>query len=143
HLLGHSLYKAHHFLNASSAVRESSRKLMTGEVRNSGLSMIAAIPVAFAVVFMVQALMGNDAWPWWWSAVLALAWAPLLWVPNGEAHRSNVVPVRVGTALASTVFLTVVAGIMEHVPVGAANDPLDSAGIVALIGMSLMYVEMA
>ncbi|HEX2518070.1 MAG TPA: NADH-quinone oxidoreductase subunit L, partial [Castellaniella sp.] len=30
HLLGHSLYKAHNFLNASSAVEESNRKLITG-----------------------------------------------------------------------------------------------------------------
>ncbi|NGM85782.1 NADH-quinone oxidoreductase subunit L [Parapusillimonas sp. SGNA-6] len=142
HLLGHSLYKAHNFLNASSAVKESSRKLMTGEARNSGLSMMAAIPVAGAIVFALQALMGNHAWPWWWSAVLALAWAPLLWIPTDQAPAAGVVPVRIGTALATVGFLTFVMGIMDYVPVGVDNDPLHAAGIVALIGMSLMYVEM-
>jgi NAD(P)H-quinone oxidoreductase subunit 5 len=142
HLLGHSLYKAHNFLNASSAVRESSRKLMTGEARNSAWSMIAAIPLAFAVVFALQALIGNHAWPWWWSAVLALAWAPLLWMPAGTARCPGVVPVRIGTALATVVFLTVAMGVMDYVPVGLDNEPLHAAGVVALIGMSLMYVEM-
>jgi NAD(P)H-quinone oxidoreductase subunit 5 len=142
HLLGHSLYKAHNFLNASSAVEESNRKLITGEARNSGLSMVVAAPVAFAIVFALQALIGGHAWPWWWSAVLAFAWAPLLWVPKDGANRSSVVPARIGTALATAVFLTVVTSIMDHVPVGAGNDPLNPAGIVALIGMSLMYLEM-
>ena len=142
HLLGHSLYKAHNFLNASSAVKESNRKLITGEARNSGLSMVVAVPVAFVIVFALQALIGGHAWPWWWSAVLALAWAPLLWVPKGEPRRSSVVPARIGTALLAAVFLTAATSIMDHVPVGAGNDPLSAAGIVALIGMSLMYLEM-
>ncbi|MGB3290222.1 MAG: proton-conducting transporter membrane subunit, partial [Burkholderiaceae bacterium] len=142
HLLGHSLYKAHSFLNASSAVRESSRKLITGETENSGLSMIVAVPIALVIVFALQALVGGHAWPWWWSAVLALASAPLLWVPKGEAGRSGVVPARLGVALASAVFLTIAASVVDRVPVGASNDPLHAAGIVALIGMTLMYLEM-
>lgn len=142
HLLGHSLYKAHNFLNASSAVKESNRKLITGEVRNSGLSMVLAVPVAFAIVFALQALIGGHAWPWWWSAVLALAWAPLLWVPKREPRCASVVSARIGTALAAAVFLTVATSIMDHVPIGVDNDPLDVAGIVALTGMSLMYLEM-
>lgn len=142
HLLGHSLYKAHSFLNASSAVRDSSFKVMTGEVRNSGVSMIIAIPVALAIVFTLQGLIGDHAWPWWWSGVLALAWAPILWIPKDELRRSRVAPVRIGTALATAVFLTIVMGIMDYVPVGAVNDPLNAAGVVALIGMSLMYLGM-
>ncbi|MGB3274621.1 MAG: NADH-quinone oxidoreductase subunit L, partial [Castellaniella sp.] len=80
HLLGHSLYKAHNFLNASSTVGECERKLLTGEARNSGLSMIVAVPVALGIVFLLRAAVGHETWPWWWSAVLALAWAPILWV---------------------------------------------------------------
>jgi NAD(P)H-quinone oxidoreductase subunit 5 len=33
-------------------------------------------------------------------------------------------------------------GVMDYVPVGLDNEPLHAAGVVALIGMSLMYVEM-
>jgi len=142
HLLGHSLYKAHSFLNASSAVRESSRRFITGEAKNSGLSMLVAVPIALVIVFALQALVGGHAWPWWWSAVLALAWAPLLWVPKEEAGSSGVVPARIGVALASVVFLTVATSVVDQAPVGASNDPLHAAGIVALIGMALMYLEM-
>lgn len=143
HLLGHSLYKAHNFLNASSAVEESNRKLVTGASENSSFSMIIAVPVALIVVFSLQSLTNSHAWPWWWSAVLALAWAPLLWVPKATPGRAGVVAVRVATALAAAAFLTLVTGVMDHVPVGADNDPLDAAGLVALIGMGAMYLEMA
>lgn len=142
HLLGHSLYKAHNFLNASSAVVECERKLVTGTVRNSGLSMIIAAPVALVVVFALRFVMGNGAWPWWWSALLALAWAPILWAPKTEPGGSGLVFVRLMTALATTAFLTLVAGIMDHAPIGAGSDPLPGAGVVALIGMGVLYLGM-
>ncbi|MGE4449997.1 NADH-quinone oxidoreductase subunit L [Castellaniella sp.] len=142
HLLGHSLYKAHNFLNASGAVRECERKLFTGEARNSGLSMAIAVPVALAIVFALQAVLGDGAWPWWWSAVLALAWAPLLWVPETEPDRSGAVPARAATAVAMAAFLTLAAGLVDHAPIGADNDPLAPAGVVALIGMGAMYFGM-
>lgn len=142
HLLGHSLYKAHNFLNASSAVRDCERKLMTAEVRNSGLSMILAVPVSLGVVFALQAAVGDQAWPWWWSAVLALAWAPLLWVPKLESGRSAAVFARLATAGAMAAGLTLAAGVMDHAPLGVRNDPLAAAGVVALVGMGLMYLGM-
>jgi len=142
HLLGHSLYKAHNFLSASSAVGECGRKLATGEVRNSGASMIVAVPVALAIVFALRAVAGDGAWPWWWSAVLALAWAPILWVPKAEPERSGVVAARVLTGLGMAASLTLAALLVEHAPVGADNDPLAPAGIVALVGMGAMYFGM-
>ena len=142
HLLGHSLYKAHNFLNASNAVKECKRKIITGEVANSGWSILIALPVAFALVFGIQLALGRLAWPWWWSAVLALAWAPLLWVPKAIPGRASIVWARVLTALAMALFLTIAALVVDRAPVGAALDPLDSAGIVALVGMALMYLEM-
>ncbi|WP_276809128.1 NADH-quinone oxidoreductase subunit L [Castellaniella defragrans] len=142
HLLGHSLYKAHNFLNASSTVGECGRTLVTGEARNSGLSMALAVPVALAVVFAVRAALGGGAWPWWWSAVLALAWAPILWLPAAPQGRAAV-PVRLAAALAMTVLLTLAAGLVDHAPLGVANDPLAPAGLVALAGMAAMYLGMA
>ena len=143
HLLGHSLYKAHNFLNASSAVKDAGRKLITGEVENSWVSMLCAVPVALAIVFGVEVLAGNHAWPWWWGGVLALAWAPLLWVPKPSPERRGVVTARLATALGTAVFLTLAACIVDRAPVGAGETPLRGAGIVALVGMAVMYVEMA
>jgi NAD(P)H-quinone oxidoreductase subunit 5 len=41
-----------------------------------------------SVVAWVQAHAGRPgAWPWWWSAVLGLAWAPLLWLPKADTVR--------------------------------------------------------
>ncbi|MGB6242409.1 MAG: NADH-quinone oxidoreductase subunit L [Castellaniella sp.] len=143
HLLGHSLYKAHHFLNASSVVRDCERKLMTGEAQNSGLSMLLAVPLALGIVFALQAALGDQAWPWWWSTVLALAWAPLLWVPKADAGGARAVPTRLATAAAMAVGLTLAAGLLDHAPLGVRNDPLPEAGLVALVGMALMYLGMA
>lgn len=143
HLLGHSLYKAHNFLNASSAVQDASRKLITGDVRNSWVSMLVAVPVALVVVFGMQRLAGPHAWPWWWSAVLALAWAPLLWVPKPSPERKSIVFARLTAALGAVIFLTIATYVIERAPIGAGVSPLADAGMVAFIGMSVMYLEMA
>jgi NAD(P)H-quinone oxidoreductase subunit 5 len=143
HLLGHSLYKAHNFLAASSAVQDCGRKLITGTVENSWLSMLLAVPATLVIVFAIESLTGDRGWPWWWSAVLALAWAPLLWVPKASSERKGVVTARLSVALASAVLLTLAAWIIDHAPVGAGEQPLAAAGIVALIGMAAMYVGMA
>ncbi|HEU0276472.1 MAG TPA: NADH-quinone oxidoreductase subunit L [Rhodanobacteraceae bacterium] len=143
HLLGHSLYKAHNFLNASSAVKDTGRKLITGEVANSWTSMVLAVPVALAIVAAIQFLAGNHAWTWWWSGVLALAWAPLLWVPKPSSERRGVVTARLVTALGTAIFLTLAACVVDRAPIGAGEAPLAGGGLVALVGMALMYGEMA
>ncbi|HEU0198037.1 MAG TPA: NADH-quinone oxidoreductase subunit L [Nevskiaceae bacterium] len=146
HLLGHSLYKAHNFLAASSAVKDCKRKILTGEAENAGWSMATAIPVAIIVVALIQylagILVGGEGWPWWWSGVLALAWAPLLWVPKASAERAGVVVSRAATAVATAILLTVAACIVDRAPVGAELQPLPVAGVVALCGMAVMYLEM-
>ncbi|CAM5209237.1 putative inorganic carbon transporter subunit DabB OS=Castellaniella defragrans OX=75697 GN=dabB PE=3 SV=1 [Castellaniella defragrans] len=103
--------------------------------------MILALPASGAIVWAVQSVMGNHAWPWWWSAVLAIAWAPLLWVPRARSPRSAV-SARVVTALAAMTFLTLVAGVVDRAPVGAGSEPMADAGVVALVGMGVMYLGM-
>jgi NAD(P)H-quinone oxidoreductase subunit 5 len=142
HLLGHSLYKAHNFLAASSAVKDCGRKLITGPVENSRVSMLLAVPATLAIVFAIEFLTGEHSWPWWWSAVLALAWAPLLWVPEASRVRKGVVAARLGVALASAVLLTFAGWAVDHAPIGAGEQPLAAAGVVALAGMVAMYVGM-
>ena len=143
HLLGHSLYKAHNFLNASSAVNEASRKLITGNVQNAWASMLFAVPIALVVVFGVQRLAGSPEWPWWWSGVLTLAWAPLLWVPKPSPERKGVVTARLATALGTAILLTLAACIVDRAPIGVGETPLAGAGIVALAGMAVIYLGMA
>jgi NAD(P)H-quinone oxidoreductase subunit 5 len=87
-------------------------------------------------------LTGEHSWPWWWSAVLALAWAPLLWVPEASRVRKGVVAARLGVALASAVLLTFAGWAVDHAPIGAGEQPLAAAGGVALAGMVAMYVGM-
>ncbi|WP_232305019.1 NADH-quinone oxidoreductase subunit L [Castellaniella caeni] len=142
HLLGHSLYKAHNFLNASSTVRECQRKLATGEARNSALSMVLAVPLALGVVFALQLALGSHAWPWWWSAILALAWAPLLWVPQAKSARAGLLAVRFAMALVMAASFTLVASIIDRAPIGAGSDPLAPAGVLALVGMGALYLGM-
>src|SRR5699024_465535 len=142
HLLGHSLYKAHNFLAASMAVKYCKRKLMTGHVHNSGLSMVMALPVALAIIGGIPYLVGGTPWPWWWSGVLALAWAPLLWIPRASGLNPGVLRSRVLTALGTVLLLTVAACLVDHAPVGTNVEPLDTAGPVALAGMAVMYLGM-
>lgn len=142
HLLGHSLYKAHNFLAASTAVKYCKRKIMTGHVENSGLSMMVALPVAMAVIAGIPYLVGGTPWPWWWSGVLALAWAPLLWVPKARSVNPGVLRSRLLTALGTVVLLTVAACLIDHTPVGIDVQPLNAAGPVALVGMAIMYLGM-
>lgn len=142
HLLGHSLYKAHHFLNASSTVQACRRQQMLGEHTGSRLSMLLAIPVSLAVVFGIQFALGRWAWPWWWSALLALAWAPLLWMPTAGVQGIAAWGGRYLRALTMAVLLTLAAWGLDQAPIGAANDPLDAAGRLALVGMAVLYIGM-
>ena len=85
HLVGHSLYKAHAFLSSSTAVRQTRLQAMHGPASPYAGSVILAPAVAVTTLLMFQSLIGHRAWPWWWSGVMGLAWAPLLWLP-GPGH---------------------------------------------------------
>jgi NAD(P)H-quinone oxidoreductase subunit 5 len=84
HLLGHSLYKAHAFLASSSTVQQTRLQQLRGQAVPATWSLLMAPALTLAVVVTIQALlalMSIHSWPWWWTVVLALAWAPLLWAP--------------------------------------------------------------
>jgi hypothetical protein len=88
HLIGHSLYKAHHFLAASSVVSDTRERMLATPGPVARASLLAAPWVSTAVVVALlqglHGLVGGAAsWPLWWTAILALAWAPLLWLPAG------------------------------------------------------------
>lgn len=143
HLVGHSLYKAHAFLSASTVVRDTRLRMMRGAARCSAVSLAAAPVLAVVVIAAVQALAGGPVWPWWWSGVLALAWAPLLWLPV----RTDGEPATAGWQLIAGVGavagLTAVALLAHMLPFGVHDAPNHTAGLATLGGMAAMYLCLA
>jgi NAD(P)H-quinone oxidoreductase subunit 5 len=145
HLIGHSLYKAHTFLAASGVVQQTRLRMLAGAVAMNRASLIAAPALAAATIALVQRL-ATDAgatWPWWWSALLALAWAPVFWLPQraGDSARATWQPLSTGVAIVAVLALAVTLG--HAVPLGLHDTPHTAAGIAALAGMALMYAGLA
>jgi len=147
HLIGHSLYKAHAFLAASTAVESARLRTMRGAQAPSVASLFAAPLVSAtllaALLSLHAALSPVAAWPWWWSGVLALAWAPLLWLPS-KRHPDAPGAVRSALAGATMVTALVLAALIGHaLPFGVRDRPDGPAGLVALAGMAVLYVGLA
>jgi NAD(P)H-quinone oxidoreductase subunit 5 len=151
HLLGHSLYKAHAFLASSSAVRDSKLKALRGSGATAPVSLLLAPFVAAAIVFGVQVLVGIQAqpsaalWPWWWSALLALAWAPLLWLPATSPAPKGASAGQLAAGMALVAGLSVLASLAHALPLGASDTSHASygLGLVVLAGMAGLYLCLA
>lgn len=73
---------------------------------------------------------------------MALAWAPLLWLP---AWRQAEAPGRPREALTGAIMVSglVLAACMGHaLPLGVADAPHTAGGLVALAGMAWLYLGM-
>jgi NAD(P)H-quinone oxidoreductase subunit 5 len=146
HLIGHSLYKAHTFLAASSVVEDTRLRVMRGSVAPSLASVILA-PVAagailWAVLAVVRALVPGAGWPAWWSAVMALAWAPLLWLPAWRQAEAPGWPREALTGAIMVSGLVLAACVGHALPLGVADAPHTAGGLVALAGMAWLYLGM-
>jgi len=139
HLIGHSLYKAHTFLAASSAVQQTRIDALHDARTPSTLSLLLAPPLAAASVFGVLAILGDTAWPWWWSLVLALAWAPLLWLPRAANATARQGLIHGTAGLLMIAALTALAGLAHHLPLGTVNHPDIATGALALLGMVCLH----
>ena len=139
HLIGHSLYKAHAFLSASTVVRQTRLQAMHGPASPVATSLLMAPAIAIPTVLLVQWVSGQSAWPWWWTAVLGLAWAPLLWLP---AERSDLRAVswQVTSGVLMMAGLTGAALLAHAVPLGIQDVPHHALGMVALVGMVGLYL---
>ncbi len=143
HLIGHSLYKAHAFLSASTAVEEARLRMMRSAVAPS-VASLALAPVLSAgliagLVTLLVAALPVSPWPWWWSGVLAMAWAPLLWLPSKQDPDAPGV-VRGLLAGAGMVAALVLAALVGHaLPFGVSDAPDGTAGLVALASMGVLY----
>jgi NAD(P)H-quinone oxidoreductase subunit 5 len=143
HLLGHSLYKAHAFLAASSVVRQTRVQMLHGDGGTHRLGVFAAPLLALAAVVVVQWIAIGAVWPWWWSGLLALAWAPMFWVPAQAHAAAPPAWQRLAASFAMVALLTAAALLGHALPLGADNLPHEDAGLVTLAGMALMYVGLA
>lgn len=139
HLIGHSLYKAHSFLAASSVVRQTRLAKMAQTARVATLSLLLAPVIVGAWLALAQACFA--AWPAWWSAILALAWAPLMWWPKGESVGQ--LASRWLAGLAMVAGLALLAWLGHHLPLGLHDQADPVSGGVALIGMGLFYLVLA
>ncbi|MBN8443424.1 MAG: NADH-quinone oxidoreductase subunit L [Thauera sp.] len=140
HLIGHSLYKAHAFLSASSVVQHSKLQMMRGGAVYAPASLLMAPAAALACVALIQSFATGATWPGWWNGVLALAWAPLLWLPaarGGDARRAWS---GAATGLALVAGLTLAASLGHGLPFGVKDAPDHMAGIASLCGMAAMYL---
>lgn len=139
HLVGHSLYKAHAFLAASSVVRQTRLQALHGPTLPGGASLVLAPVVAVATVLGIQMGIGPTSWPGWWSALLGLAWAPLLWLPVGSPApwRQALFGMLVVGALTGLALLA------HAVPLGIIDMPHNGLGLIALSGMAALYVGLA
>ncbi|WP_343651333.1 NADH-quinone oxidoreductase subunit L [Herbaspirillum sp.] len=139
HLIGHSLYKAHAFLSASSVVREARLQALYVAPSPSVASVVAAPLLSGGLVLALHQAAAPGAWPWWWSGVLALAWAPLLWLRAGPGHW----PLRTLTlGLAASAGLTLAALAAHHLPLQIIDAPRSGFGALALATMLVLYVCM-
>lgn len=142
HLIGHSLYKAHAFLSASTAVREARLQALRTPWRPGPVSLVLAPVLATSIVLGMSSLAEVSPWPWWWSAILGLAWAPLWWQPAARAG----LPARGWQAASSVLIvagLTAVALLAHALPLGTADAPHPGLGLVALAGMGVLYGGLA
>jgi NAD(P)H-quinone oxidoreductase subunit 5 len=143
HLIGHSLYKAHAFLAASGAVGEARLRMMRLPVAPAVASLVVAPFAAGAVVGLLAAVVPVASWPTWWSGVLALAWAPLLWWPAAASPDAPGIARRLLAGAAMVAALALAALLGHALPLGVDDAPGDAAGLVALAGMALLYACLA
>ena len=153
HLIGHSLYKVHAFLASSSAVQQSKLQTLQGPVRPAPWSLLVAPVAAALLIASIESVMARHfpgasathLWPWWWSGVLALAWAPLLWLPNSPLvnWRTNLSQAAAGALL--VMGLTLLACLAHAVPLGVSDAPAsaDTAGLLVWAGMTALYLCLA
>ncbi|MBV8604789.1 MAG: NADH-quinone oxidoreductase subunit L [Pelomonas sp.] len=141
HLLGHSLYKAQAFLAAAGDVRRQRAQQLYRAPAPAAASLWLAPAAAIATVLALQALAaraGLAGWPWWWSALLGLAWAPLLWLPGGPEGRALRWRLA-GSGLLMLVGLTAAALLGHALPLGLRDAPREPLGLAALLGMALLH----
>lgn len=146
HLMGHSLYKAHSFLESSSVVRSTRLQEMRGNLRPSLPSQLAAPLISLAIVSVTLAILSSlllhaDR-PWWWTGTIAIAWAPLIWmVPMRQAMWKGRMW-EVGRGILGVMLLTILIDLVHQVPLGVENQPFGAAGALTFFVLTALYLSL-
>lgn len=145
HLIGHSIYKAHAFLAAGEAVRAARARDRRNPHPPAPASLWTAPAIAAAVVGTVvagvESVAPGNGWPWWWSGVLAIAWAPLLWRPPSASGTVDAAWTVRGAALIASLTALALAG--HALPLGTVDVPHDGAGPWVLGALAGLYAVTA
>lgn len=137
HLLGHSLYKAHAFLSASNIVQQTKLQQLRNTDEYTALSFILAPLAAYSCIVLMHYLISSTQWPWWWSVILAFAWAPILWTSN---QNIQVFTRRFIIGIGMLAGLTAIASLVHQLPFGTTDTHHLETGLFATVGMALMYL---
>jgi NAD(P)H-quinone oxidoreductase subunit 5 len=75
--------------------------------------------------------------------VLALAWAPLLWLPATSEGTLRAGAWQAASAVTLVALLTALACLAHAVPLGVIDAPNGAGGLLALAGMAGLYLCLA
>ncbi|AWB34335.1 NADH-quinone oxidoreductase subunit L [Orrella marina] len=147
HLIGHSLYKAHAFLRASSTVQDTRVRRMHQPVQYTWPNLVAAPALALLITIPMISLpvqsTGATGLPIWWAVLLAMAWSPLFWQGRQPAnlHRFSfrIHLWKLASTFALIVMLSLIIRITHLVPLGVTDSPAPIAGWVSALAMSAFY----
>jgi NAD(P)H-quinone oxidoreductase subunit 5 len=145
HLIGHSLYKAQAFLASGETVRQARLSDLRGPWSPAPWSLVLAPVLAVVLLGLLTQVAFTAAapvWPWWWSAVLALAWTPMLWV-RADVGGPSVVGHRMLTGSLLLALLTMLAFAGHALPLGVSTLPHAVPGQFVLAAMVLVYIGTA
>lgn len=137
HLIGHSLYKAHTFLAASSVVDQFKIRQMNKKSKKSKLSLIFAPFLSVMIVSWGQTFFVGPSWPNWWTVILGLAWAPILWI---SVDKFKLTVIRIGGGSLMVMGLTLFAALLQLLDFGTNDLPNQFAGYIVMWGMMMMYI---
>ena len=71
---------------------------------------------------------------------MAAAWAPMFWLPLQVDDAAPPTWHRLLAGVGMVAFLLLAALLVHALPLGVISTPHHTAGVVALVGMSLMYL---
>lgn len=144
HLIGHSIYKAHAFLSAAEVVTHTRVAQIAGPSVFSRWSFVWAPIITGGIVILVEAAcahgLGHPLWPHWWSAVLALAWAPVLWWRSADSSESSGRIQGLMFGLGLTAVLTAVSAAFHLLPLGVVDQPRQVFASEVVLAMAVLYL---
>jgi len=139
HLVGHSIYKAYAFLMASGVVQTTRINQMSGKWSFAGWSILSAVIFSYGLVRLSLLASTTPPWPEWWNWVLAIAWAPLLWIPDGQSINRVTKLGKFAFGSALTLLLSLLCVYLHVIPFGFQDSPHHGMAPLVVVVIALLY----